>query len=215
MRVLFVGNSFTARHDVPDLVARFAAGHGVRIAHRLIAAGGASLRRHWNAGEAARAIGRGTWDAVVLQEQSTLPVRDPARLRANVASFAPVVAAAGAKLVLYATWARADAPEAQRVIDRAYAAAAASSDAIVAPVGAAWARLRRRRAPPLLHDADGSHATLAGAYVAAAVLAGALVGRGAVKALAVDGVASGEAMILIAAARAVLVGASSRHRRAR
>ena len=214
MRVLFIGNSFTARHDVPLLVAKFAAATGVRLEHRLIAAGGASLRRHWNAGEAARAIARGAWDAVVLQEQSTLPVRDPARMRANVACFAPLVATAGARLVLYATWARADAPGDQRAIDAAYAQAAADSGATIAPVGAAWARLRRRRTP-VLHDADGSHATLAGAYLAAAVIAGALIAPAPVAPVEVAGVTPRDATPLIDAASSARRGPAPAARRRR
>jgi len=53
LNILFIGNSFTARNNLPDLIAQLAAAHGESMRHRLITAGGASLRRHWNAGEAA------------------------------------------------------------------------------------------------------------------------------------------------------------------
>jgi hypothetical protein len=56
LKVLFIGNSFTARNDLPSLVATLAAARGKVLEHRLISAGGASLRAHWNAGEAAEAI---------------------------------------------------------------------------------------------------------------------------------------------------------------
>ena len=63
--VLFIGNSFTAHNDLPGLIATLAAARGKEFRHRLISAGGASLRTHWNAGEAVNAIRSGTYDAVI------------------------------------------------------------------------------------------------------------------------------------------------------
>src|SRR5262245_45500315 len=71
LKALFVGNSFTARNDLPGLVAQLAAARGRRLEHRLISAGGASLRTHWNAGVALEVIQGGQYDHVILQEQST------------------------------------------------------------------------------------------------------------------------------------------------
>jgi hypothetical protein len=79
LKVLFVGNNFTARNDLPALIARLAAVRGKALEHRLISTGGASLRQHWNAGEARKAIQEGRYDRVVLPEQSTLPVKSPKR----------------------------------------------------------------------------------------------------------------------------------------
>jgi hypothetical protein len=77
LNVLFVGNSFTARNNLPSLVERLAAAARKQLKHRLINVGGASLRTHWNKGVAPREIGRGHYDYVVLQEQSTLPIKNP------------------------------------------------------------------------------------------------------------------------------------------
>ena len=65
-KCLFIGNSFTPRNDLPGLVARLADASGRKLDHRLVSAGGASLRRHWNAGEALREIRGGGYDQVVL-----------------------------------------------------------------------------------------------------------------------------------------------------
>src|SRR4051812_42892211 len=56
LNVLFIGNSFTARNDLPGLIAALAAASGKSFRHQLVQAGGASLRAHWNAGHAARLI---------------------------------------------------------------------------------------------------------------------------------------------------------------
>jgi hypothetical protein len=166
---LFIGNSFTARNNLPSLIAELAAAGGKSVRHRLISAGGASLRRHWNAGEAQKAIRNGKFDYVVLQEQSTLPVKNPERMHESVRLFDAEIQAAGAKTVLYMTWARRHTPEAQQAITDAYLNISRELGATVVPVGKAWQRFLRQHDEPVLHDKDGSHPTLAGSYFAACV----------------------------------------------
>ena len=168
-KALFVGNSFTARNDLPGLIAKLAAARGKALEHRLISAGGASLRQHWNAGEAQKAIRSGQYDCVVLQEQSTLPVKNAGRMHENIRLFDGAVKAAGGTTVLYMTWARRDAPESQRAIADAYAGVGGELGATVVPVGLAWQRFLGEHDRPALHDKDQSHPTLAGSYLAACV----------------------------------------------
>jgi hypothetical protein len=167
LRALFIGNSFTARNDLPGLVAQLAAARGKGLHHRLITAGGASLRQHWNAGQALTAIKGGGYDCVVLQEQSTLPVKNAQRMHENVRLFDEAIKAAGAKTVLYMTWARRHAPESQQAITDAYTSIGRELGAAVVPVGLAWQRFLREHNRPVLHDADQSHPTPAGSYIAA------------------------------------------------
>jgi hypothetical protein len=103
---LFIGNSFTARNNLPGLVADLAAAAGKRMEHHLISVGGASLRRHWNGVQARRTIAGDHYDYVVLQEQSTLPIKNPQRMLENVRRFDTAIRAAGARPALYMTWAR-------------------------------------------------------------------------------------------------------------
>ncbi|MFO0804388.1 MAG: hypothetical protein U0791_14845 [Gemmataceae bacterium] len=169
LNTLFIGNSFTARNDVPGLVAKLAAAKGCELRYRLIQAGGASLRAHWNAGEAANAIQTGGYDFVVLQEQSTLPVKNAARMHENVRLFDETITDAGSKTVLYMTWARRHAPESQAAITAAYTSIGRELGATVAPVGGVWERFLAKHDEPVLHDRDGSHPTVAGSYLAACV----------------------------------------------
>ena len=177
MNVLFIGNSFTARNDVPALVAGLAEARGERLRHRLISAGGASLRMHWNRGEAQRAMRETHYDWVVLQEQSTLPVKNARRMHENVRLFDEAIGATGARTALYLTWAREHAPDTQRAITEAYLSIGAELGATIVPVGLAWQRLLRRKVRPQLHDKDGSHPTLAGSYLAACVFLAVLFER--------------------------------------
>jgi hypothetical protein len=168
-RMLFIGNSYTARNDLPRILAELAA-HAAqprRLTTKMIVAGGASLRRHWNAGLAQRAIEEQAWDYVVLQEQSTLPVKNAKRYHENVRLFAPLIETHGARIALYLNWARRNAPDAQGVLTQAVSAIAAEIGALVVPVGPVWQAALREHAELALYADDGSHPTAAGSYVAA------------------------------------------------
>src|SRR5262245_28868409 len=173
-KILFIGNSFTQRNDLPRLVAALAAERRLHVEPELISVGGASLRTHWNAGKAARAIATGGYDYVVLQEQSTLPVKNAGRMAENVRLFDEVIRRAGSKTVLYMTWARQHAPETQQAIADAYFTIGKEVGAIVVPVGLAWQNFFSKHEAPVLHDRDQSHATLAGSYLAACVFVATL-----------------------------------------
>ncbi|MFN0120055.1 MAG: SGNH/GDSL hydrolase family protein [Blastocatellia bacterium] len=177
LNALFIGNSFTARNDVPGLIAGLAAAHGLRFGHRLIQAGGASLRQHWNKGEAQRLMREARFDYVVLQEQSTLPVKNAARMHENIRLFDAAIRETGARTALYLTWARQNAPDTQAAITAAYLAIGAELCASVIPVGVAWQNFLQKHPRPILHDKDLSHPTLAGSYLAACVFFAALFGR--------------------------------------
>src|SRR5687767_15513771 len=134
------------------MLASLAVAAGMRLDHRLVSAGGASLRMHWNKGEAQKAIEQGEYDYVVLQEQSTLPVKNATRMHENVRLFDPVIRSAGAKTALYLTWARRNAPDAQRLITDAYNTIGREIGATVVPAGVAWERLMKQHDTPVLHD---------------------------------------------------------------
>ena len=204
MRVLFIGNSFTARNDVPGLVAAMAAERGHRLEHQLISAGGASLRAHWNKGEARQAILAAPWDTVVLQEQSTLPVKNANRMHENVRLFDELIRGAGARTALYLTWARKHAPESQAAITSAYRSIGSELGALVVPVGEAWERLlaNRQAGVPELYDKDGSHPSVAGSYLAACVFYATLFGESPVGIASEPKGLSGDAVALLQRAAA-------------
>jgi hypothetical protein len=175
INILFIGNSFTQRNDLPGLLAEMAAEGKVRIRHELISVGGASLRTHWNAGRAVKAIATGSYDYVVLQEQSTLPVKNAKRMAENVRLFDETIRQAGSKTVLYMTWARQHAPESQEAIAEAYKSIGKEVGAIVVPVGLAWQKFLAKHDQPLLYDRDQSHPSPAGSYFAACVFLSTLL----------------------------------------
>ena len=178
-RILFIGNSFTARNNLPGLLAQLVhAGGKGELECELISAGGASLRMHLNKGEAQTRLQTSRWDYVVLQEQSTLPVKNPKRTGENIREFDAIIKAAQARTVLYMTWARQNAPETQSALSETYTKVGGEIGATVVPVGLAWRDCLAAHPAIVLHDKDQSHSNLAGSYLAAcAFYATLFIGR--------------------------------------
>lgn len=169
LNALFIGNSFTARNNVPHLIEQLAESSQKQFHHKLISAGGASLRMHWNKGDAQREIQKTSYDYVVLQEQSTLPIKNALRMAENIRLFDPVIRESGAKTALYLTWARQHAPQSQKAITDAYCSIGGELGAVVVPAGIAWEKLLSNKSAITLHDDDQSHPSLAGSYLSACV----------------------------------------------
>lgn len=170
--ILWFGNSHTERNDLPGMVAGLAQATAPPRALRQEAhtRGGASLRYHLNRAVTQQRLEARPWHAVVLQEQSARPFRNPDRMRDNVRDFAARVAPTGARLVLYMTWPWRDQPEARDTIVATTQDCAAAVGATLAPVGAVWARALDRHPDLPLYADDGRHASPLGTYLAACVL---------------------------------------------
>lgn len=177
MRVLFIGNSYTYFNDLPGLLARLASAGGTEMTVETVAEGGMTLLGHLRSGEAVPAIRSGTWDVVVLQEQSTRPLDAPGLMYLAVQSLGREVALAGARTALFLTWARRDRPDDQRALDDAYCRCAGAIDASVVPVGPCWQRALREDPSAALHAEDQSHPAPMGTYLAACAFYAALTGR--------------------------------------
>ena len=187
LRVLFIGNSYTYFNNLGDMVAGIAAaGTGPKIAPTLAVRGGQSLQWHLDNGPAMAALKTGTWDYVVLQEQSMLGVAtldgkaviaDPSAFHAAVREWARRVRSVGAKPILFMTWARRSALPEQAKLSEAYVSIGRELNIAVAPVGEAWSAARTRWLSLDLHIFDESHPTAAGSYLAACVIFSTLTGR--------------------------------------
>jgi len=178
-RVLIVGNSLTDFNDLPGMVAaisrRGAAAPALEV--EAVTLPNASLEDHWARKEALRALERGGWDFVVLQQgPSSLP-ESRANLVAWTKRFAKRIRAAGARPALYMVWPAAARSGDFPGVAASYAAAAKAVDGLLLPAGAAW-RAAWRRDPELpLHGPDGFHPSPLGTYLAALVIESALTGR--------------------------------------
>jgi hypothetical protein len=187
LRVLFVGNSYTYENNLPFVFRSLVQPtRGVEVT--MLAEGGATLRRHIDRGELLKKIADRQFDVVVLQEQSVLCrlrlfdglalIQDPAAYHRAVREVATAARTGNARLVLFATWPRAETPRYLAALHNANVAIAKETGATVAPVGLVWDRLGGDTCESLhLYGPDGSHPAPEGTYVAAVVLARAVLGK--------------------------------------
>lgn len=189
LRVLIVGNSYTRFNLLPHLLARLSAAvpGGPRLLVDAEARSGFSLRMHLRAGQVLPRIRNGHYDAVVLQAHSLSAVDHPAELVQDAERFKRAIDAAGARTVLYETWPRHPSARLYRRhplvhsfeqmagrVDATYADLALHLGAQLAPIGSAFERALATEPALVLWGPDGSHPTLAGSFLAACVLYGAI-----------------------------------------
>ena len=179
LRVYFVGNSLTFRNDLPGMVAELGRSLDPPFAVEagMTARDGMSLERHWQDGEVLRRLKEEDWDVLVLQEQSSRLLADPAQTERYLRLFTEAARETGAEVILLQTWVRAELPETHERQRESYRKVARAVGVRLAPIGDAWSRARSELPGVALHDADGLHASREGTYLTAAVLVGMLAGR--------------------------------------
>lgn len=193
LRVLFVGNSFTARNSMPALVHRLAAGDsGAQPIFAVQFTGpGSSLRRVSHDDALTALLREVRWNVVVLEEQSQIPSLPLERRRAEMVPFARAlherITAAGARTLLFMTWGYRDGDRAnvsgdtfaamQERLQDGYGDLARRLAAPIAPVGLAWAEALRREPDFELWAGDGKHPSASGSYLTACVFYALLSGR--------------------------------------
>jgi hypothetical protein len=185
-RVLFVGNSLTGVNDVPGMVASIGAGLDAPLAVDAVVLPGSSLGDHLAEGSARRRLEADRWDFVVLQQGPSSRPESRRQLREDVARFAPLIRAAGARPALYMVWAVASEPEWFDEVHDSYEIAARDIDGLFLPGGEAWRAAWRIDPSLALYSPDGLHPTVAGSYAAALVIAGGLTGRSPIGAPTLD-----------------------------
>ncbi len=194
--VLFVGNSYTAGNWLPNLFEDIAASHPDSMEQYLAARftrGGAQLPELAKDPKLLTALQEVPWDFVVIQGHSRMALFEHRRsaFRDALNKIRAQIAENETGLVMFATWPRrADhqiyqtpiartfkppsSPEGMnKAIETAYRASAGRANAIIAPIGRCWLRVPEAIN---LYQADGSHPTLGGSYLAALVLFGTITG---------------------------------------
>ena len=182
--IFFVGNSFTRQHDIPGLVCRIAGQTGVRAhCHRHTANGAHLISTIEVPGRLAEDWPGRVPARVVLQDHSVVPLSSA--LRDESARAMAEWDRHFQGTTLFQTWPRRvghplydqpgmpSGPEEMAELTHAhYRAEARRLGAAVAPVAPAWIEAARRGID--LYAFDGYHANLAGAWLAAMLLAAAL-----------------------------------------
>jgi hypothetical protein len=169
--ILFVGNSHTYLHYMPQMLEQLVKAGRIElgIAVDQIVGEGASLEWHWNNEPTREKIRSLNWDYIVLQDRSGGPLEDPKSFRRHAELLNGEIQACGARTIFYMTWPNRSRPETVSILAGEYRQAAVRHDALLAPVGLAWARAQELNFDLALHHRDGRHANPVGAYLTACV----------------------------------------------
>lgn len=166
LRILFIGNSHTYYNDMPEMVARRFREGGFDCEVTMLAHGGWFLEQHVQEPDVKFNILHGHYDYVVLQEHSH-PFGPEEKLFAAVRQLDQWIREAGARTVIYMTWAKKDEQQEQARMTAAFRQIAEETKSLLAPVGEDWWVYRKSWPNLEMYSEDGAHASEAGSDFAA------------------------------------------------
>ncbi len=187
--MLFLGNSYTAVNNLPQLLHDLAIGTSDTIDFDSNIPGGYTFNLHTTNATSLAKIQQKPWDYVILQEQSQLPSFSPAQVATDVFPYAKLLDSlihqnnTCTQTVFYMTWGRkyGDAQNCGvyppvctyagmtgRLRD-SYLQMGDMNEALVAPAGMAWKASRSADSTINLWSGDNSHPSVAGSYLTACV----------------------------------------------
>lgn len=182
-RVLFLGNSYTAYNNLPQLVKDVASSAGDSLIFDSNTPGGYTLQNHVANPTSMGKIMLGNWDYVVLQGQSQEPIVQNSIFNNNGLGLDDTITQYNpcAKTMFYMTWGRKNGDASNcpffpvmctysgmdTSLRDAYTNLASIANAELSPVGILWNYLRQNYPSIELYQADESHPSLAGSYAAA------------------------------------------------
>lgn len=175
-RVLFVGNSHTATHRLPEVVAALARRQGVALEVGMLAEPGHSLGDHLAGGRLRAALQRADWDWVVLQQGPSSRPESRVDLRRSVTAITEALHGRRARIALMSVWPHRRDRASSLAAEESYRQAAAAIGACVLPVATAWRLAAADDAAPRLYQRDQLHATRAGTVLAALTVGLGLIG---------------------------------------
>lgn len=188
-KVLFLGNSYTAVNNLPEMVRQMALGNGDTIIVDSYTPGGKTLQGHASDSISMAKL-RESSDFLVLQAQSQEPSFPDAQFMTETYPYSVVLCDTFykynpcSKVVFYLTWGKKYGDDANcasfpplctfdGVTERlrhGYKIMADSNKALIAPVGLVWQKLWHADTTENFWQADNSHPSLSGSYIAATTI---------------------------------------------
>jgi hypothetical protein len=185
--VLFVGNSYIAVNNLPQIVSDLALSAGDTVNFNSSTPGGYTLQSHFNDATTMAWIAIPNWDYVVLQEQSQLPSFPLAQVQSMCFPYAHLLDSTinavnhCAETVFFMTWGRKNGDASNcsswppvctyegmdSLLALRYQTMANDNHALVSPVGAVWRYIRTNFPGIELYISDESHPSMEGSYAAA------------------------------------------------
>ncbi len=177
-RILFIGNSHTAAHQMPQMVEALInrhlpdqKGRAERVPHYRF------LADHAVAQQTLAQLNSAQWSHVVLQAQKYSQSFSREYPIDGALSLIDKSQQLGASAIMFPEWAQRSNSAETEYIHNIHVGIAQQSDACVAPVGYAWARALELRPELELHADDGNHSSLTGSYLTALVIFETLTGE--------------------------------------
>ncbi len=174
---LFIGNSHTLFHDIPDLVARM-----IRFRHPgkkvyTYTIGVSFLEEVARDPRAREEIDSRPWKFVILQAQKISMSGRYDYSKKEGIDFAQAAKARGATVFFYSEWGlkgvKGDGVRQEKI----YQGMADAAGVRVARVGYAWDLALAKKPDLVLHASDGNHQSALGAFLTAALFYGLLTGE--------------------------------------
>lgn len=119
------------------------------------------------------------FDAVILMDCSQCPVHPQLKaiFGTHMKKHSDAAKRNGVRPILFMSWAYKDKPEMTQQLADAYTSVARANGAMVIPAGLAFAKAIAKRPSLELYVPDKRHPSLAGTYLAAATMLGAVSGK--------------------------------------
>ena len=186
LNVLFLGNSYTASNNLPNIISTIANSMGHYLYAESNLMGGATLQTHVNNTNSNNLITSGDWDYVVLQEQSQYPAFPLSQVEQDVFPYAAQLNQLindynnCGQTVFFMTWGRENGDSGNcpnwppvctyegmdDLLHERYMIMANDNGGFISPVGAVWRYIRDAKYDMNLYSSDGSHPSFLGSYVA-------------------------------------------------
>ena len=188
LNVLLLGNSYTYVNNLPELFEGLALAADRTLITTSNTPGGHTLDGHSENATSLSLIASGGWDYVVLQEQSQIPTIEYWRENSMYPAarlLDSLITNVDAATLFFMTWGRENGGQQcigdycsplfvdyfhmQDSLASAYRRITSELEAVISPVGEAWALARLENPQAALWSTDQSHPSLEGSYLAACV----------------------------------------------
>jgi hypothetical protein len=186
-RVLFIGNSYIATNNLPQMLRNMALSAGDTLEFDSNTPGGFRFMQHAGNTTTLNKIQAGNWDFVVMQEQSQLPSFPLSQVQNDVFPYArqldSIIKAFNpcAETIFFNTWGRKNGDASNcpnwppvctyegmdSLLAMRYKMMAEENNALLAPAAQVWRFLRVNHPEIELYQGDGSHPSANGTYAAA------------------------------------------------
>ena len=185
--VLFIGNSYTVAHNMPQMISNIALSLGDTVNYETSTIGGATFNLHSTNINTLSKISQKDWDYVVLQAQSQEPSFSPNQVANDLYPYAAVLIdsilsnSICTEPIFFMTWGRKYGDQQncqfyppictysgmQQRLKESYLDLAFYHHSSCAPVGMSWKESISQDSTLNLFSSDNSHPSIYGSYLAA------------------------------------------------